>query len=227
MKKLINGILEFRQKAGPEVRETFTRLALGQSPDCLFIACSDSRVVPNLFASTYPGDLFVLRNVGNLMPPSDTAGRSLGDESEASAVEFAVATLNVKDVVVCGHSECGAMKALLGGRDIDGAPNLSSWLRHGDGARARLEREETVGVGLAKHNQLSQLSVLEQIEHLRSYPLVQKAIAERGLRLHGWWFDIATAAVHHYEPDERRFVLIDETEGARYLAALDDRSPST
>ena len=220
MKKLIEGILEFRGKVRPEVKDTFARLALGQSPDCLFIACSDSRVVPNLFASTNPGDLFVLRNVGNLVPPSDPSGRSTADESEASAIEFAVAALGVQDIIVCGHSECGAMKALLAGKAVAGAPNLSSWLRHGDGARARLDREGPVGAGIAPHDRLSQLSVLEQIEHIKTYPLVQRGIDEGKLRVHGWWFDIADASVLHYEEADQRFALIDEREGARLIDML-------
>src|SRR2546430_16686177 len=106
MKKLIQGIVEFRHKVRPDYRETFAHLALGQAPDTLFIACSDSRVVPNAFASADPGDLFVIRNVGNLIAPADGTGVSVSDESEAAAIEFAVLTLKVRDVIVCGHSEC-------------------------------------------------------------------------------------------------------------------------
>src|SRR6185503_9590880 len=113
MRKLIEGIVAFRRGLRPGYRETFARLALGQKPDCLFIACSDSRVVPNLFASTEPGDLFVVRNVGNLVPPSGPAGITIGDAAEAAAIEYAVGTLGVRDIVVCGHSSCGAMRTLL------------------------------------------------------------------------------------------------------------------
>src|SRR3954463_6334170 len=116
MKKLIEGIVEFRRKVRPEYRETFARLALGQAPDTLFIACSDSRVVPNTFASADPGDLFVIRNVGNLIAPAGEDGLSQSDESEAAAIEFALETLNASDIIVCGHSECGAMQAVLHGR---------------------------------------------------------------------------------------------------------------
>src|SRR5260221_13880361 len=116
MKKLVKGIIDFRRKGLPGYREKFGHLALGQSPDTLFIACSDSRVVPNLFASANPGDLFVIRNVGNLIPPCGPRGRSLSDESEAAAIEFAIETLKITDIIVCGHSECGAMRALNNGR---------------------------------------------------------------------------------------------------------------
>src|SRR5579871_2549496 len=109
MRKLIRGIVDFRKNVRASVKETFAQLALGQRPDTLFIACSDSRVVPNLFASSDPGDLFVIRNVGNLIPPCGERGHSASDESEAAAIEFALTALPVTDIVVCGHSECGAM----------------------------------------------------------------------------------------------------------------------
>src|SRR3954447_12066587 len=111
MRKLIKGIVEFRRDARPEYREKFAKLALGQRPDTLFVACSDSRVVPNTFASTDPGDLFVLRNVGNIIPPENDAAVPAA-AGAAAAVQFAVRNLGVTDAVVCGHSDCGAMKAL-------------------------------------------------------------------------------------------------------------------
>src|SRR3989344_7005564 len=114
MKKLILGIVEFRNNVQESYREAFGKLATGQAPDTLFIACSDSRVVPNTFASTNPGDLFVLRNVGNLVPPCDKHGLSTSDESEAAAIEYSIETLGVTNIIVCGHSECAAMRALVG-----------------------------------------------------------------------------------------------------------------
>src|ERR1700684_476586 len=117
MRKLVKGIVEFRQKRLPSYREKFARLALGQSPDTLFIACSDSRVVPNLFASSDPGDLFVIRNVGNLIPICGEEGHSHSDESEAAAIEFALLNLPVAEIIVCGHSECGAMHSLAHGHE--------------------------------------------------------------------------------------------------------------
>ena len=113
MYKLIMGIVDFRERLLPQYAEQFRDLARGQTPDVLFITCSDSRVVPDLVISTNPGDLFVMRNVGNLVPPATVEGISTGDLSEAGAIEFAVLVLKVQDIVVCGHSECGAMKAAL------------------------------------------------------------------------------------------------------------------
>jgi len=217
MKKLVRGIVEFRQKMLPGYRDTFARLALGQSPDTLFIACSDSRVVPNLFASTNPGDLFVVRNVGNLIPPCGADGHSSADESEAAAIEFASLSLGVQDMVVCGHSECGAMQALVKGREQVGPPNLRAWLRHGEPSLSRIAPD---GEARERANQLSQLNVLQQLEHLRSYPHVAERERSGALKLHGWWFELRSASVHCYEPALGRFVLIDEAEAERILARL-------
>lgn len=210
MKKLLRGIVDFRQNVRPSCKDTFAKLALGQRPDTLFIACSDSRVVPNLFASSDPGDLFVVRNVGNLVPPCGELGHSASDESEAAAIEFALLTLKVTDIVVCGHSECGAMESLVQGRSRIEAPNLKSWLRHGEKSLERLNSGKSLAEHLEPHNQLSQLNVLEQIEHLKTYPVVNKRMKEDKLRLHSWWFDIKEADVYEYESSEGRFNLIDE-----------------
>ena len=226
MRKLIEGIVAFRRGLRPGYRETFARLALDQAPDCLFIACSDSRVVPNLFASTEPGDLFVTRNVGNLVPPSGPAGISTGDEAEAAAIEYAVRTLGVRDIVICGHSSCGAMRAIVdggisaGGAGITGAPNLTRWLRHALPALAKLEAGKSLDPSLPRFDVLSQLNVLEQVAHVKTYPAVAERLATGALGVHGWWFDIAHADVSAYEAEPDRFVLIDEAEAARILARL-------
>jgi len=213
MKKLIHGIVEFRRSVQESYREAFGMLAIGQAPDVLFVACSDSRVVPNTFASTNPGDLFVLRNVGNLVPPSAQDGHSVSDESEAAAIEFALLNLKVADIIVCGHSECGAMRALIAGRDKIETPNLKGWLRHGDPSLATLRSGVTLDPSLSEHNQLSQLNVLQQIEHIKSYPAVKERLAAGTLGVHGWWFDIARADVYAYRPNLKKFTIIDE-EGA-------------
>lgn len=231
MKKLIRGLLDFQRHTLPPYRATFARLAKGQSPDCLFITCADSRVVPNLLVSMDPGDLFVMRNVGNMVSPSDEAGQSVGDRSEAAAVEYALLHLPVVDVVVCGHSGCGAMKALLAGNVDSRTPNLSHWLNLGRSALQMLEHGGPMGDGLPSHDRLSQLNVLQQLKHLRTYPLVRERLAQGSLRLHGWWFDIGHAQVHAYRPSRDRFVPIDEVEGEQMLTELGDgtaaRSAST
>lgn len=222
MKKLIQGLLEFQRHGFPAYRETFARLAKGQSPDTLFIGCSDSRVVPNVFASTNPGDLFVMRNVGNLVPPSDAQGVSLGDMSEAAAIEYAVEMLHVSEIVVCGHSSCGAMGAIVNQQDVSKkAPNLQRWLFHGIPALERLRAGELADSGLSDQDRLSQINVLQQLEHVGTYPAVQAAISRGDLRLRAWWFDIARARVSTWREDLGRFVVIDESEGERLLAELE------
>ena len=217
MKKLVQGIIEFRKNVLPSYREKFARLALGQSPDTLFIACSDSRVVPNLFASTDPGDLFVIRNVGNLIPCCDSEGHSVADESEAAAIELAILNLKVSDIIVCGHSECAAMKALLEGREKVKATNLRGWLRHGEPALTRI----TNSAGEPnQHNALSQQNILLQLENLMSYPIVKEQVAAGKLKLHGWWFELTTANVYAYDDSVKKFILIDEAYANKVLKRL-------
>lgn len=223
MKKLISGIVDFRKNVRPAWKDTFAKLALGQRPDTLFIACSDSRVVPNVFASSDPGDLFVVRNVGNLIPPCGERGISTSDESEAAALEFSLLTLPVSAIIVCGHSECGAMDALVRRQAPSEAPNLNSWLRHAKGSLQKLGEGNRLGAHLERHNQLSQLNVLEQMNHLRTYPIVRDRIREGRLRLHGWWFDIKEAEVYEYDLAETAFKLIDETYARVLLERLNPK----
>ena len=151
-------------------------LALPQVPDALFVTCSDSRVVPDLLASTEPGDLFTMRDVGNPIPPATADGISIGDLSEASAIEYAVLVLKVPNIVVCGHSDCG-MKAVMASDSRQEAPNLTKWLHHADGAAFRLEHEGALDATLKPYDQLSQLNALVQLEHLMSYPIVLERVA--------------------------------------------------
>lgn len=225
MKKLIHGLIEFRKKLSPERISFFEKISKGQAPDALFITCSDSRVAPNWFASTDPGDLFVVRNVGNLIPP-------VGAEySVEAAIQFAVVQLKVKHIIVCGHSNCGAMLALhvIGEEGVAREATLKAkpeetgllrWLRHG--ARSlRASRMDLVHVpSLAAHDCLSQTNVLEQIDSLLENPLVRDRVSQGELRVHGWWFDIAHASVFAYERSEKAFVLIDEAEGERILTSM-------
>jgi carbonic anhydrase len=192
----------------PRYSRRFRKLAHSQSPDTLFIACSDSRVVPDLLASTKPGELFTVRNVGNLVPPATADGISLGDLSEASAIEYAVLILKVSNIVVCGHSECGAMKAVLTDHAGPETPNLSKWLHHARPAASRLENESALNGKLKPHDLLSQLNVLVQLEHLTSYPIVRDNVAAGILTLSGWWFEVATGNMYAYDPASRSFEVI-------------------
>jgi carbonic anhydrase len=220
MRKLIRGIVDFRERLLPQYAEKFRNLSQGQSPDVLFITCSDSRVVPDLLVSTDPGDLFVMRNVGNLVPPATVDGASTGDLSEASAIEFAILVLKVRNIVVCGHSECGAMKAALSGKPMADTPNFAKWLHHCAAAVFRLDQEGPLDPGLSPHDQLGQLNVLVQLEHLASYPIVRERLAAGTLQLGGWWFDIAKGEMLVYQREKRSFVTIDRHTAERLLERL-------
>ncbi|NNM44038.1 MAG: carbonic anhydrase [Chlamydiae bacterium] len=219
MKKLIQGIADFRKSLTEESRNLFAKLALGQKPDSLFIACSDSRVVPNLFASTNPGDVFVLRNIGNLVPPYSATSQ---DNSASAVIEFSIFSLNISDIIVCGHSECGAMQALCNGFDSECCPHLGAWLKHGEESLNKVRSGIVINPSLSEHNQISQANVLQQMEHIKSYPFIRERIDKKELRVHGWWFDIAHADVYCYEPELNQFVLIDEEEARLVIKRLEE-----
>ena len=217
MKKLVQGIVEFRRSAQQGYRQKLERLAGGQEPDALIVACSDSRVIPNTFASTNPGDVFVVRNVGNMVPYCDGEGCADHDVAEAAALEFAVLNLNVSDIIICGHSECGAIRALLDGRNGLEAKNLKNWLRHGEDALSRAEENYSFDREISFANKVSQINVLVQIEHVKTYPNIQERLNAGTLRIHGWWFDIKTADVYSFNTEKNGFVILDEEEADRLI----------
>jgi carbonic anhydrase len=191
------GATEFHRRAAPLLKDTLSGLADGQRPHTLFITCGDSRIVPNLITTSGPGDLFTIRNIGNLVPPGQA------DPSMNASIEFAVGVLGVKEIVVCGHSACGAMKALA-----EGAPAgpLEVWLRHAEPSAHRIGSATLDGAvpdrdcdRLALHN------VLQQLDHLREYPVVAAAEAAGKLQLTGMYFHVGDAQVHLYDPAERTF----------------------
>jgi carbonic anhydrase len=192
MRNLLFGLLEFREQSRSLYADHFRQLSKRQTPQALFIACADSRVVPSLLTSAEPGDLFTMRNVGNLVPPAREDGTSSGDLSEASAIEYAVAVLKVPNVVVCGHSNCGAIRAIVTGSMVDDAPNLGKWLDHARPALAMASRQPDFGGGRPLQDRVSQANVLVQLEHLCTYPSVRRGLEDRTLAVAGWWFDITT-----------------------------------
>lgn len=220
MIKLVEGVVNFHQNVLPGLREQFASLARGKSPDALMIACSDGRVVPNLFASTDPGALFVVRNPGNLIPPACSDTRN--PNSETAAIEIAVEMLKVRDIIVCGHSKCAGMAALL--NEEAATPNLKQWVQHGRDAKRQLDEGKVFDPSLPLQDQLSQLNVMTQLENLRTFDQVRQRLTTGALRLHGWWFDIATGNVYTFDSEEKRFILIDEKVGAKILQKL--KSPS-
>jgi carbonic anhydrase len=203
MQKLIEGLHHFQSAVFGNQREFFERLAKGQSPETLFITCADSRIDPCLLTNSQPGELFILRNAGNLAPPY---GAVRG--GEAASIEFAVAGLGVKDVIVCGHSHCGAMKGLLEPPPVEDFPALTEWLSHAQ-ATKRVMRDKYCDHDAAlKLNIAIQENVLAQLENLRTHPAVASALSQGRLKLHGWVYKIETGEVFGYDPDSLQFVLL-------------------
>ncbi|MFI8445710.1 carbonic anhydrase [Streptomyces rochei] len=184
MEDLTEGVTRFQRDVFPAKAELFAHLATHHTPHTLFIGCSDARVVPELITGTEPGDLFVIRTAGNLVPAHTPEADGI-----TASIEYAVTALGVKDIVVCGHSECGAMTALAEGHDLSGAPAVATWLRHADASVAR-----TVAGGDVPA--LVRQNVLAQLANLATHPSVAKASAQGKVTVRGWVFDIPTGRVH-------------------------------
>jgi carbonic anhydrase len=210
MERLIEGVHRFHNDQFGNYRSLFRKLSQeGQNPHTLFITCSDSRVLAELITQSKPGDLFVVKNVGNIIPPSTATGST---NSTAAAIEFAVETLRVSDIVVCGHSQCGAMTALLGGLPGGGSmPHLREWLKLAAPVREIMQsqyfqiRAETVRIDTAAEE-----NVLFGLENLHSYHCVQERLMDGTLRLHGWFFKIATAELFAFDPETNQFLPLTE-----------------
>ncbi len=204
MQKLIQGLHEFQRNFFK--RDFFEGLAKGQSPETLFITCSDSRINPNLITQTEPGELFIVRNAGNIVPPH---GPFPG--GEAATIEFAVSVLKVKDIIICGHSHCGAMKAILQPEDLKSLPIVAHWLGHSEATRRIMAENYGHLEGNALLTATVQENVLVQLEHLRTQPSVAAALAAGSIHLHGWVYKIETGEVFAFDPELRQFVGIQET----------------
>jgi carbonic anhydrase len=206
--KLVAGIHHFQSQIFQPQREFFETLAGGQRPQGLFITCSDSRINPNLFTQTDPGELFILRNIGNIIPPFSA---STASGSAAAAIEFAVSALNVEYIVVCGHSLCGAMKGLLRPETVADLPSVSTWLANGESAR-RIVRHNYADLDNENQlNVLAQENVLVQLENLRTHPSVAVRLSRGDLRLFGWVYKLETGEVFAYHAEEGQFVSLLET----------------
>ncbi|MEV7192418.1 carbonic anhydrase [Streptomyces sp. NPDC093510] len=192
MRDLTAGVRRFQRDVFPAKAELFAGLAARHTPDTLFIGCSDARVVPELLTQREPGELFVIRTAGNLVP-----AHAPYVDGVAASVEYAVAVLGVSDVVVCGHSACGAMTALAESHDLAGAPAVAGWLHHAGAAVARTTERVT---GAERVAALVRENVLTQLTHLTTHPSVARARARGELTLHGWVYDIATGAVENLTP---------------------------
>ena len=205
MQKLIEGIHEFREREFRPLQGLFEQLAKGQTPETLFITCSDSRIDPNLLTHSKPGDLFILRNAGNIVPP-----HGAGNGGEAATIEFAVAALGVKDIILCGHSHCGAMKGLLQPEQVSSLPAVASWLSHAETTR-RIVRDNYAHLdGDRLLTATVEENVLVQLENLRTLPAVASRLVRGDLHLHGWVYKIETGEVFAYDFPSGQFVPLAE-----------------
>ena len=210
VQRLIEGVHRFHADEFGKHRELFQRLAAeGQNPHTLFITCSDSRVLAELITQSQPGDLFVVKNVGNLVPPSEVSGST---NSTAAAIEFAIEVLEVRDVVVCGHSQCGAVRALMNGVPYpDRMRHVQRWLSIADSVRTTVREKYAHVTDPAEQLHIAEEeNVLFALDNLRTYPGVRRRLAEGSLYLHAWFFKIATGELFVYnpEPEPGQFVLL-------------------
>ena len=208
MDGILNGATRFRCDVFPDQAELYRKLVSdGQHPQALVISCADSRVVPELITQCAPGDLFVCRNAGNIVPPHSQGGGG----GVSSTIEYAVVALGVRDIVVCGHSDCGAMKAFLKPGSLDAMPTVAGWLRHACAADAVVRGAYPASLADAdKVKALAQENVAVQLNHLRSHPSVAAGLACGTLRLHGWFFDLDTGSVLALDGETGRFRTMDD-----------------
>jgi carbonic anhydrase len=191
--RILRGLSRFQRDVYPKNRELFERLALGQRPQALFITCADSRIDPCLITQTKPGELFICRVIGNVVPPYPDA---VGGVS--ATIEYAVGVLGVPDVIVCGHSDCGVMKSVVNPDAVAALPSVSSWLQYAQPARAAAGSDDIPAI--TEHN------VLQQLENLRTHPSVIQRLADGDLGLHGWVYHIGGGEVHAWDAAAERFL---------------------
>lgn len=204
MDKIVKGVLNFRQNVYPEHKDLFGTLASGQSPDVLFITCSDSRIDPNLLTGTVPGDLFICRNAGNIIPPhsNETGGMT-------ASVEYAVAVLGVRHIIICGHTDCGAIKGALDMNALDGLPHVKEWLGHCRSAmeivRERHDIAHSECIGHEYLDEAIEQNVLQQVQHIRTHPAVAAKLATGKVDIHGWIYNIKTGGVRCCNHNDTEF----------------------
>ncbi len=209
----MDGVRRFQEQAYPQRSALFQGLAQGQDPHTLFITCADSRIVPELITQTEPGELFVSRNIGNIVP---AYGEMMGGVS--AVIEFACTALEVSDIVVCGHSDCGAIKALLNPDTeiMHRMPTVRSWLRNAHAARSVVEALQPDLAPAAKLEAIVEQNVRTQLQHLRTHPSVAARMACGSLRLHGWVYGIGSGSIGILEGGEGRLVSLEQASPAQW-----------
>lgn len=209
MDNLVKGVLAFRKDVYPENKDLFGELATGQNPDILFITCSDSRIDPNLLTGSAPGDLFICRNAGNIIPPhsNETGGMT-------ASVEYAVAVLGVRHIIICGHSDCGAIKGALDLNALNGLPHVKEWLSHCRSAmeivRERNDIAHDCAVAPELLNEAIRENVLQQVQHLRTHPVVAAKMATGKIYVHGWVYNIKTGNILCCDQNTTEFSKFDD-----------------
>lgn len=206
MQKLAEGIEHFQKNLYPQYRESLQRLAHKQTPHAMLITCADSRIVPSLFLGAEPGELFICRNAGNIVPPYGG-----GTGGVTATVEYAVDVLKIRDVIICGHSDCGAMRAALNPAALAGKPAISRWLEHADRARRIALEHPGCSTPEAKLRCITEQNVIAQLDHLATHPSVAAALARGEVNLYGWYYEITTARVSCYDPNTGGFELFNGT----------------
>lgn len=204
LKNIVEGFHRFRTEVFPQQAEFFRDLANAQRPRAMFITCADSRVVPEVITQSSPGDLFVTRNVGNVVPPY---GQMNGGVS--TAIEYAVMALGVHHIVVCGHSDCGAMKAVLDPPTLESMPTVKAWLRHAEVAKVVVQENRCSCSGRSTLDVLTEENVVAQLDHLRTHPSVAARLASGQLFIHGWVYSIETAEIKAYDAEQGCFRPLD------------------
>ncbi|GGY50207.1 carbonic anhydrase [Parvularcula lutaonensis] len=218
MPTIAAGVVKFQKETFPKHKDLFEKLATGQEPEALFITCSDSRIDPSMMTSTEPGQLFICRNAGNIVPPHTTATGAM-----TASIEFAVGALKVPHIVVCGHTECGAMKGAMNLDALSSLPHTKEWLSFSAAAVAVVNEKGANMPDPEKMHLLIQENVLLQLQHLRTHPTVAAALAAGRVKLHGWVYDIKTGAVEAYDEDKNAFTPVEERYAAE-VAAFAERN---
>jgi carbonic anhydrase len=215
MDRILDGVRKFRKKVYPDRKDLFEQLAGGQNPQALFITCADSRVVPDLITQSEPGDLFICRNAGNMIP---SYGEALGGVS--ATIEYAVVALDVEHIIVCGHTDCGAMKGILRPELVAEMPAVAKWLAHGDLARAMMKENYPPMPEKETLDALTRENVVAQLEHLHTFPCVAARLARGKLQLHAWIYDIEKGEVHAWDVHKGAWVPIEEYTPVRVKGRL-------
>lgn len=208
MAKFASGVKQFQEKEFPSRQEMFEKLAEGQAPEALFITCSDSRVDPNLITQTEPGELFICRNAGNIVPPHTNHTGAM-----TASIEYAVGALNVPHIVVCGHTGCGAMKGALEPESLEAFPHVHEWISYAKAALLSLREQHPDATGEEKLDLMIQENVVLQMVHLQTHPYVAARLSTGRTEIHGWVYDIRTGNVIAYCDKTRKFVSFAEKYG--------------